>query len=82
MWKGRCKGRCKGRSKGKGAKAKVKASAGVKPVVERQKYKGGWIVEVKQRPTGQKDKSYIGPNGKVYRMQHEAESAGFVAKTK
>ena len=65
-----------------GAKAKVKASGGVKPVVERQKYKGGWIVEVKLRPTGQKDKSYIGPNGKVYRMQHEAESAGFVAKTK
>ena len=65
-----------------GAKAKAKASGGVKPVVERQKFKGGWVVEVKLRPTGQKDKSYIGPNGKVYRMQHEAESAGFVAKTK
>ena len=65
-----------------GAKAKAKASGSVKPVVERQKYKGGWVVEVKLRPTGQKDKSYIGPNGKVYRMQHEAESAGFVAKTK
>ena len=63
-----------------GSKAKAGAKSGLKPVVDRVKHKGGWTVEVRQRPTGQRDKSYIGPNGQVYRMQHEAESAGFVAK--
>ena len=63
-----------------GSKAKACAKSGLKPVVDRKKYKGGWTVEVRQRPTGQRDKSYIGPDGRVYRMQHEAESAGFVAK--
>ena len=63
-----------------GSKAKAGAKSGLKPVVDRVKHKGGWTVEVRQRPTGQRNKSYIGPNGQVYRMQHEAESAGFVAK--
>ena len=63
-----------------GSKAKAGAKSGLKPVVDRVKHKGGWTVEVRQRPTGQRDKSYVGPDGRVYRMQHEAESAGFVAK--
>lgn len=67
------KGRCKVKA---GAKAKA---SGLKPVIDRVKFRGGWTMEVRVRPTGQKDKSYIGPHGKAYRMQHEAESAGFVA---
>ena len=75
----KAKASAKAGSKAK-AGAKAVAKSGLKPVVDRVKYKGGWTVEVRQRPTGQKDKSYIGPDGRVYRMQHEAESAGFVAK--
>ena len=34
-----------------GSKAKAGAKSGLKPVVDRVKHKGGWTVEVRQRPT-------------------------------
>ena len=65
----------KGGSKPSG-KGKSKA---VKPVKQHQiiKCKGGWSMEIRVRESGQKDKHFRSPSGKMFRIQAEAVAAGF-----
>ena len=57
-------------------KAKAKLHAALKPK-EIFKCKKGWKLEIRTRPSGQKDKHYVSPGGKSYRILSEAEAAGF-----
>lgn len=71
----------KGKSKGHETTVKnVKAAKGWskgKKQVETIKCKKGWIMEIRTRESGQKDKHYKAPDGKMYRIQSEAVAKGF-----
>ena len=41
------------------------------------KCKKGWKLEIRTRPSGQKDKHYVSPGGKSYRIHADADAAGF-----
>lgn len=91
--KGKAKAKAKAKTGSKGSKVKSKpASAtpkGAKPsqVIKQEsktakatqviKCKKGWLMEVRTRASGQRDKHYRSPNGQWYRIQGEAAAAGF-----
>lgn len=91
--KGKAKAAAKAKTGAKGSKAKSKPGSakpqGGKPTgvinkasktakaTEAIKCKKGWLMEVRTRASGQRDKHYRSPSGEWYRIQTEAVAAGF-----
>lgn len=91
--KGKAKAAAKAKTGAKGSKAKSKTGSakpkGGKPteVIKKEsktakatqaiKCKKGWLMEVRARASGQRDKHYRSPSGQWYRIQTEAVAAGF-----
>ena len=67
------------------AAQKVVAKAGSKSVAPKKgakpktivNCKKGWVMEIRQRDSGQKDKHYKSPDGTMYRIRSDAVKNGF-----